>query len=321
MPSYAVSRMRMWWKRNASSLGRVLIAQDQLLVRELHQMRAELGAHVLGCEVVHGVVDEQLADDGGRLDDRALLGAEGVEAGSEECVDRRRDRDVADRRGCAPGAVLEDDGAVVDEHGEQLLDEQGIAFGSCDDPVADVLVELGHAQEVPGDGRCIGLRQALEQNPDGAALRGEVRVALDELVPRRADHDELAVRRVLDDLLDELEEGRLGPVDVVEEREHRLLPSEAFEQAPRPPDQLLDRERRRREPDRRRDALGDLWVARERSQLLECRLGGVAFRDLRRVAHRLGERPEGDAVSVREAAAAQDPEALTQPRDELVEEA
>ena len=215
--------------------------------------------------------DEHLADDGGRLDDRALLGAEGVEAGGEQCVDRRRDRDVADRRGCAPGAVLEDDGAVVDEHGEQLLDEQGIAFGSCDDPVADVLVELGHPQEVLGDGRGIGLRQALEQNPDGAALGGEVRVALDELVPRRADHDELAVRRVLDDLLDELEEGRLGPVDVVEEHEHRLLPSEALEQARAPQTNSSTGNRRRREADRRRDALGDLRVARQRRQLLECR--------------------------------------------------
>ena len=185
-----------------------------------------------------------------------------VEPGGEECMDRRRDREVADRRGCAPGAVLEDDGAVVDEHGEQLLDEQGIAFGSCDDPVADVLVELGHSQEVPGDGRGIGLRQALEQNPDGAAPGGEVRVALDEFVPCRADHDELAVRRVLDDLLDELEEGRLGPVDVVEEREHRLLPPEALEQATRAPDELADGERRRREADRRRDTLGDSRVAR-----------------------------------------------------------
>ena len=50
-------------------------------------------------------------------------GLEVVESGREQSLDRRWDGHVIDVLGRPPGAILEGDEALVDEHGQQLLDE------------------------------------------------------------------------------------------------------------------------------------------------------------------------------------------------------
>ena len=70
-----------------------------------------------------------------------LLGLELVEAGREQGVDRRRDRDLGDFVCRDPAGVGPLDHALVDHHREQLLDEERVAVRGLDDPLADVLVD------------------------------------------------------------------------------------------------------------------------------------------------------------------------------------
>ena len=116
-----------------------------------------------------------------------------------------------------------------------------------------------------------------------------------------------AGRRVVDrleEVLDQVEERRLRPVDVVDESTTGALGREPLEQPSQRPEELLDRERRRREPDRGSKPVGDDFtsVVGERAELRQCLVGVVLVDDSRLGADRLGERPESDAVAVGEAA-------------------
>jgi hypothetical protein len=51
------------------------------------------------------------------------------------------------------------------------------------------------------------------------------------------------------DVLDQVEERRLSPVDVIDHRQHRLLGGEALQQAADRPKRLLDGSFRVRQPD------------------------------------------------------------------------
>src|SRR3972149_11054272 len=79
-------------------------------------------------------------------------GGGAVEAGGDERRDRGRDGhagEVADGRP-AP-VVTAPQGAVVDEHGDELLDEQGVTLGGVADAAADGGGEGGLAEELLGE--------------------------------------------------------------------------------------------------------------------------------------------------------------------------
>ena len=61
--------------------------------------------------------------------------------------------------------------------------------------------------------------------------------------------------------------------------------------------------------------------ARECGELVQRLLGRIPFGDLRDLPHRLGERPEGDAVAVGKAATAEDRDLALDRADQLVDEA
>ena len=109
-------------------------------------------------------------------------------------------------------------------------------------------------------------------------------------------------------MVDQLQECRLGPVDVLEDDDERAFSSELLEQLADTPKELLDRERGEREPDRRGDPVSHLRAARmrERCELRASFFCAVALGDRGRVSDHLDQRPEGDAVAVRQAASAQD---------------
>ena len=135
----------------------------------------------------------------------------------------------------------------------------------------------------------------------------------------RADEQKTRVG-VRDHVLDELEEGRLGPVDVLEQDDERARRGELLEELASPPVELLHGERLLREPDRGRDAGGHVGVVVERGQLRVRLLRAVALGDPGGLADGLGERPEADAVAVGETAATQNERVCVDGADELVQE-
>ena len=218
-----------------------------------------------------------------------------------------------------PGAVHERDEAVVDEHRQQLLDEQGIPFGGGHDAALDVLVEPRLAKEVVGDRTRLVVCQRLELDADRPLARRPVGLPLDELSARGADEENRRLCR-FQDVLDELEERRLRPVDVVEHDDERSFGGERFEELARAPEKLLHGKRDGREPDRRLDALDDIVVSRKPAQLRMRGLHRVALGDGSDLAHRFRERPERDAVAIRKAPATEHRRAVVERADELVHE-
>ena len=124
----------------------------------------------------------------------------------------------------------------------------------------------------------------------------------------------------LHEVLDELEKGRLRPVDVLEEDEERPRPGQRFEHFPRTPLELLAGELGRREPDRRCHARLGLGVAGERRELLERDFGRVALDDPGGLSNCLCQRPKGDPFAVGKAAAAKEGHISLDRAYELVDE-
>ncbi len=99
---------------------------------------------------------EHPADDAASFGDGTFGRFELLEAGGEECADRDRDMDRGEVRFRLPGPVGSlDEEAVVDEHGEELLDVQRVALGGVLDPLDDGVRKggsTGQARDQPAAG-------------------------------------------------------------------------------------------------------------------------------------------------------------------------
>ena len=156
---------------------------------------------------------ELLPRDRPAFEHRPLAGAEPVEAGGEQRLDRLRQRALRK--------------PAFQREREELLQEQRVAFGGVDDPRALIGLENRPAEAVEERVRLLH-RELVESDPlDVREPLEEVRAFLKELLSRHA-HDEHRPGPPVRELLDELEEGRLGPVDVVEDDDERLLARERF---------------------------------------------------------------------------------------------
>jgi hypothetical protein len=159
-------------------------------------------------------------------------------ASSTARVDRRRDRQILDRTGDRPGAVPALQHTVVDEHREQLLDVQGIALGGLGDPATERRVERG-AEQVVEERPALSIGERLEMDRRGFGLAAPVRPNLEEILPSHTQEEDRRVLRPVAHVLDEIEEGLFGPVDVVDDDDEGLFPREGLEQLAHRPRRLL----------------------------------------------------------------------------------
>jgi hypothetical protein len=155
-------------------------------------------------------------------------------------VDGRRDRDPRQVVGERPGPVELVQDAVVDEHPDRLLDVQRVALGHLGDPRPGLDGHLRAAHEAADEAvglrlgqRCQGYRRrvGLGRHPVGAGV--------EQLRARLANDQH---RRALDpvgEVVDQVEEGGLAPVDVVEGHDQRSAGGEALEEAADRPVGLL----------------------------------------------------------------------------------
>src|SRR2546423_2490820 len=125
------------------------------------------------------------------------------------------------------------------------------------------------------------------------------------------------------DVLDQVEEGVLGPVDVVEDDDEWLSCGSQLEEPPRSPEHLVQWVSAFGEADCGRDAhgrlgtLGSCELEKPSARLL----GRVLVADAGGVARDLQKGPERDAASISQAPAADDPAFGRDPAAELVDEA
>ena len=156
---------------------------------------------------------------------------------------------------------------------------------------------------------------------------GPLGVALGDLVAGRAQDQDRGTLDRLQQLVQEVEEGGLGPVQVVDEHHDRALCRERLQESSAAPHQLRNRELRGAEVDRGRDPLHDRLAILGRGLLQQPvdssrgNAGRVLVGDPGRLSNDLGERPEGDAVAIGQAAPAHQPGTFGGRRGELADQA
>ena len=184
---------------------------DEPAPLERREAAAELACLGIRRQRAERLARERAPDDRGPREDGALAGLQHVDAAREQRVEAHRDplvREVGLRR----------------VRGE-LLDEERDALGRVEDRGRERVVEH------------LALRERVDEEPGlVAAERVEYRGALapgraplEELGPRHRDDEHGAVDSA-DDVLDEVEEGRDGPVEVVEHDDDRALGGEVPEE-------------------------------------------------------------------------------------------
>ena len=106
----------------------------------------------------------------------------------------------------------------------QLLDEERVALGRLDDRARASRVDSPSSPTSASSSSCQGLERD-ERRVRPRARPGRPRV--EEVGPRRAEDEQRHVGREADDVLDQVEERRLRPVDVVEDDDQRPVAARA----------------------------------------------------------------------------------------------
>ena len=201
------------------------VGADQLLPHEGHQMASDARPGVLWQQRGHRATMEHAALDGGHFDQRSLLRLEAVDARREQRLDRRRDRELA----------VSDFGL----HGDQLLDEERIPLGRLDDALPHLLREV--AQRLDQDLRRLPLVRPERHDRRARLRRGPRRTDLEQVGPSHAEEEQRYVGCKGAHVLDQIEQGRFGPVDVVNDDDQWPLARQRLEQPAEAPGDLLGR--------------------------------------------------------------------------------
>ena len=146
-----------------------------------------------------------------------------------------------------------------------------------------------------------------------------------ELRSGRADDQDRDVAAGFDDVIEQLQERRLGGVDVVDDDYEGSLGRLCLEELARPPEEFGHGVRGRRQADGRRDPVDDGLPVRvvgpeERRDPSAGGLRRVVLADAGRGPDDLDQRPEGDPFAVSEAAAAEDGRLGSDAPDEVGDE-
>ena len=202
----------------AGDLGRV--GSDRAPAHEGGQPRRQ--SRLPGGQRLHGAAVEDLALHGAVLQDRPLRGIELVEARGEQRLQRGRHDHLAVAR--------------LLHHRRHLLDEERIAARRRQDPLACRRLEL------PLAGRASSSRPASSWRAARAGpLPPQPAPPVEQLGPRHAHQQDRGAGRDEGDVLDEIQERLLAPLDVIEYRDQRPLGGDRLEQLAKRPGDLVGR--------------------------------------------------------------------------------
>ncbi len=249
--------------RNRKTSSSVSCGPDQLLADERRQASSRRSLPV-GSDCGERIPLELQPDERRALEHLALVVRQLVETRGEQRVDRRRQlRGLTAFRECR----------------QELLDEQRIALGGPPDLGAGLLLHLPAGDESADQLVGLGVGQRLQRDGAVRLAGAPARSRVEQLGPRETEEQDRRVARPVDEVLEQVEERRLRPVDVVD-------------------DSASGRSRARCSNALRTD---------QKIVLRRGRREGGAKLDLRAGrAEDLDERPVRDALAVREAAPRED---------------
>ena len=274
------------------------IGLDQLAPPERLDPRVEVPLRFPRQQVRHRRARELPPDDRRPLQHQPILRPQPLDARRQKRVDRRRHLEGGEIDPGGPPVPLPLEGAIVDQHAHQLAQEKRIALAGREHPPGHRRGQRVGADHVGGEpGRGHGV-EATEHHHVGRELPGrhERRARVAEIGARRGEEEERHPRAPLHQVLEQVEQQRLGPLEVVKHEHHRLGRPEAGEQAAHDEERLLGRRRRpgQQRADPSRDAAAVGLAARHRgidrpSEVVAAAAGA----DAEDGAQRLGERREG----------------------------
>ena len=263
-------------------------------------------------EVRDGSEPEHPADDGRVLQHGFFLGIECVEPGRDQALHRRGDRQLV---GCGAAVAL-------GEHADELLGVERVAACTGEKGRLQARRQHGPLEELLEKLRRLLVGQGRERDGQGVRLpAAPARPAHEELGASGADDEHRHCGRPFGEVVDEVEQALVRPVEVLEQEHGRSLLRDCLEE-PAPGREVLGVIRavvaRPRKADKRAqvrlDPAGVLLARDEIENLSPQRAFDLARRiglqDARLCLDHLRERPEGHPLAVRETAA-------SAPRDEL----
>ena len=296
------------------------LVSHELPLLERHQVNWDFAPNLVVDDGLERCLDKDQADHRGRVDNCALVFGKLVEARCQQRVDRRRDRNPAQVAGRFPPPIDGAKHAGVDEHRHELLDKERVALGGRDHPGACAGGKPGLTEHIFDEPGRVGIR---ETGQDDAARAGCFRpggLLVEEHMARRAKEH---YRRILgrgDQTPDQVQKGLFRPVNVVEQDSKRPVLGEELEEAADAPEELRDLKRGIEQADGRGHPVGDLIIADEPAEFLASRLRVVRLLDAGRIANHPDDGPERDALAVRETAAADHANAISDGIEELLRE-
>ena len=200
---------------------------------------------VQGCSVraqpSHGLPREESADDRGALEKVTLIVAQSVDASREKRLNRCRRLDLGEVADRVPAvAIPSPQTSFVEQHRQHLLDEERIAFAGSAEGVPDLLRDLALAQQVLDQRVDRGVPKRLEQDRRRVQLAAAPQGPLvEELRPRHADEQDPGIAGPVSEMVEEIEEGRLGPLHVVEDEDDGAILRQRLDQLANRPEGLL----------------------------------------------------------------------------------
>ena len=137
------------------------------------------------------------------------------------------------------GGTATSPSALGGDHRDHLLDEERVAAGRLEDPRRAARPTIPSVQRGDQLGRLLR-RERLEQHVRRVQLAAAPGRPARRAAPAAPDRGAGSARRgSVGDVLDQVEEGRLAPVDVVEDDDERLLGGVRLEQLAKSPGDLL----------------------------------------------------------------------------------
>ncbi len=284
---------------------------DQFLAYQRLAVRGHAGPVGRGGQLDHGVEVEPLTDHGSAFQHPPFVHVEPVETGGEQRGDRGWNLDRAEVAGRDPPVALPAQQPVVDQGRERLLDEQRVSRGRVGDSRHQRRVEVVGAHQRADQSLATFLAQRLQQHRRGVELASAPGPALlQQLGPGQAQQQDRRLPGPVGDMLDQVQQGRLGPVHVIEPDDQRTLLGERGQKRADRPEALLRTDLGSAQADQRRQPVhhgGGVAddVVDPVQQLAQAApaLGRALVRGhAGRLADHLHQRPVGDALAVGQAA-------------------
>ena len=296
--------------------------REHLLADERAEQRGDLGLRESG-DRAQPLERERAAEDGPVLQEPALRRLQAVQPRGDQRLEGLGHLERLDRPLQPERAVLADQDPAVDQHPDGLHRIERDALGALEDALPDVVGEPRDRIAEQG-AHLVAVERLQEDRREVAGAGAPARPALRELRPRERQHEDRPVARPLHQILDEIEQRAVGPVDVLEHHDRRSLIGDPLEEDPAGREQvLLVADATLLEPEQVTEArpdepalvrVGDVPLDRLR-ELGRCGRRLLVLEDPGPSADHLGERPERNALAVREAPSLVPPDVGDQPVD------